>query len=743
MRRLLFAVNILIAIAILAAALALYWYVYRALPQTSGTISALVVQPVEVNRDAQGIPHIKARTLDDALFVQGYVTAEDRMWQMDSIRRLASGELSEIVGETAIEADRDARRLRLRRMAEQIYATLSVDDKAGLAAYTRGVNAFLESHRGRYGIEFTLLDYDPRPWSVVDSLLVGLQMFRTLASDWKIKFIKDQMLRGGEADKVNYLFPITPGTQFLPGSDERPGSNAWVVSGAHSATGKPLLSNDTHLEFNVPGIWYAAHLVAPGLNAEGVTFPGVPGIIAGHNDRIAWGETNLGFSVQDLYIEKIDLRSGRYAFQGRVEQARQERELIVIKGRPAEEMNIWVTRHGPVFQESNGRIMTLQWTAAQPGVFQNVFLDIDRARNWSDFKRSLARFGGPGQNFVYADVDGNIGYQVAGRLPIRRNYQGDVPVDGSTGENEWDGYIPFEQLPQSYNPKAGMLVTANQNPFPANYPYRVQGNFGSNDRAQQITDMLNASGNKLKPADNLRIEKDVYSGFHKFLARQLAAAYAGRGASDPHFSGVIDMLRTWDGQMDKERPEPFVTTLAFQYIRKGIAERASPGNGGVYEIQISAAVTERLLKERPAGWFSDYNQFLLQCFADAMEEGHRIQGSDPARWKWGKYMYLNAPNPVVGRVPVVGKWFNVGPEPMSGGTTTVKQTTRRLSPSERINMSLANWDDSLMNLPLGESAHVASSHYRDEWQAFYVGAGYPMQFNHVDVKSTVSFVPAK
>ncbi|MEP6714645.1 MAG: penicillin acylase family protein [Terriglobia bacterium] len=739
MRRFLIVINTLIAIALLAAAIAFYWYVYRALPQTSGTIRSLVTQPVELSRDAQGIPHIKARTLDDALFVQGYVTAEDRMWQMDALRRLASGELSEVIGEGGLEADRDARHIRMRRVAEQIYTTLSAPDKAALAAYARGVNAYIESHHGRWGVEFTLLGYDPHPWSVVDSLLVGLQMFRTLASDWKIKMVKDQMLRTGDAAKVNYLFPTIPGLSVL--EDARPGSNAWVVSGAHSASGRPLLSNDTHLEFNVPEIWYAAHLTAPGLNVAGVTFPGVPGIIAGHNDRIAWGETNLGFSVQDLYVEKMDLRSGRYEFAGKVEQARPERELIVIRGRQPEEINIWVTRHGPVFQESNGRIMTLQWSAAQPGVFQNVFLDIDRARNWAEFRTALGRFGGPGQNFVYADVDGNIGYQAAGKLPVRRNYQGDIPVDGSTGQNEWDGYIPFEQLPRAYNPRGGVLVTSNQDPFPADYPYRVQGNFGSDDRARQIRDMLNAGGNKLKPEDSLRIEKDVYSGFNKFVAQQLVGAYTSHGASDPHFNGIIDMLRKWDGQMDKDRPEPFVTTLAFQYIRKGMAERASPGNGTLYEIQISAAVTERLLKERPAGWFGDYTQFLLQCFADAMEEGRRMQGGDPARWKWGRYMYLSAPNPVVTRVPVIGKWFDVGPVPMSGGATTVKQTTRLLNPSERINVSLANWDDSLMTLALGESGHVASRHYRDQFDAWYAGTAYPMQFNHVDAKSTVSFLP--
>ncbi len=743
MRRILQAVNILIAIALIAAGVIFYWVFYRALPQTAGTIHTQVSQPVEVRRDNLGVPHIKAQTLEDAIFVQGYTVAEDRMWQMDSLRRLSAGELSEIVGVAGLESDRESRRLRLRRIAEQIYVNLAEPDKKIFAAYARGVNAFIESHRGRYGVEFTLLQYDPRPWSVVDSILVGLHMYRTLTSSWRNKLVKDQMLRTGEPDKVNFLFPLRSGAEIMPGGDMHPGSNAWAVSGAHSATGKPLLSNDMHLEFTLPGIWHMTHLEAPGLNVSGVELPGVPGIIVGHNDRIAWGITNLGFDVQDLYIEKMDLRTGKYVFRNEVEQAREERDLIVIKGRQPEEMVNWVTRHGPVFQQSGGRAMTLRWTAADPPIFTYVFMDIDRARDWDDFKRALSRYGGPSQNFVYADVDGNIGYHAAGKLPIRRNYDGGVPVDGASGENEWDGYIPFEELPQAFNPKNGFIVTANQNPFPADFPYRVGGIFAAQYRSRQILDMLLAGGNKLRPEDNLKIQKDVYSGLGKYLARQLAAAYDKRGAVNPVFNDAVGMLRSWDGQMDKDRAEPFIVTLVYQYIRKAVAERAAPGSGNLYDTQVSSAVVERILKERPPGWFDDYNELLLRCFADGMEEGQRIQGTDPKRWRWGKYAYVEIENPIVTRVPWVGKYFNIGPVAMSGAPTTVKQLNQRLGPSERMDVSVGDWDASLLDLTIGESGHIASWHYRDEWDAYYAGQSFPMQFGKVDVKSTATFVPGQ
>lgn len=743
MRRILFVVNVLIAVVLVAALAVFYWFFYRALPKTSGTIETEVSHSVRVDRDRLGVPHIHSQTIEDAWFVEGYTAAEDRMFQMDGLRRLAAGELSEIIGPSGLDSDREARRLRMRRIAEQVYTDMTESDKRAMEAYARGVNAYIESHRGRYGVEFVLINYDPRPWSVIDSILCGLQMFRTLTSDWKTKLIKQQMLHGGEPDKVNSLFPYWTGGEFAPGGDVQPGSNAWAVSGAHSASGKALLSSDMHLEFSLPGIWHMEHLDAPGMNVSGVALPGLPGIISGHNDRIAWGETNLEFDVQDLHMERMDLRSGQYVFQGRIEQARSERELIAVRGRGAEEMTNWVTRDGPVFEVGNGQVDTLRWTAAEPGLFQDVFLDIDRTRNWEDFRRVLSRYGGPGQNFVYADVDGNIGYQVGGKLPIRRNYYGDVPVDGSSGEYEWHGYIPFDELPRSYNPPGGFIVTANQNPFPRDYPYHVSGRFAAPYRSVQILNMLRASGDKLKPQDGLRIQKDVYAGFNKYLARTIAAVYQDRKGTNKTFDAAAAMLAIWDGQMDRDRPEPLITTLTFQYLRKAIAERASPGNGEIYDVPIASAVVENMLRQRPSGWFGDYNELVLRCFADAMEEGQRMQGADPKRWKWGRFMYLLVDNPVMSRVPVIGKYFNIGPIPISGGSTTVKQTTLRLGPSERMDASPGNWDASLMNLPFGESGHVASRHYRDEWDAYYNGASFPMQFTNVDVKSTVMFVQKK
>lgn len=742
MHRLLRVVNVLIALLAVALVGAAYWYFWRPLPLTSGSMTAPVSGEITIARDRLDVPHIRASNLNDALFAQGYVTASERMWQMDSLRRLAAGDLAEVVGPAGLAADRESRRLRMRRLAEDTYATLLPADRAAFAAYTRGVNYYIDTHRGNYPFEFAVLGYDPMPWSAMDGLLIGLQMYRTLTSSWEDEILKASMLKSGNPAKVQLLWPVRGGREIFPGGDMQPGSNAWVAGGAHTASGKPLLANDMHLEWSIPGIWFMAHLEIPGMNVSGVTLPGVPGVIVGHNDRIAWGCTNLGFDVQDLYMEKIDLRSGRYVFRDHQEQARREVELIRIKGKPAEEAVRWVTRHGPVIVSDENEQLALRWTAAEPGMFQFPFLAIDRARNWSEFTGALSNYLGPGQNFVYADVDGNIGYQAAGKLPIRKNYYGDVPVDGSSGDYEWDGFIPFDQLPHAYNPPSGYIVTANQNPFPPDYPYHVNGKFPPEYRPQQILDMLRAT-RQLKPEDSLRIQKDVYSGFAHFFAKQVVQAVERRKASNPAFTEPIAMLRTWDGQMDKDEAAPLIVTLAFQYFRKFVGDSAVPGKGPLYETLMSIAVIRNLLESRPPGWFNNWDLTLERALSDGLDEGRRIEGDAVSKWRYGRYLQLQINHPIGHNLPLVGKYFDIGPVPMSGSSTSVKQTSRKMGPSMRLNADVSNWDDSLLNLPIGQSGHILSGHYKDQWDAYYAGKSFPMQFNRVDVKHTLKIEPVK
>ena len=737
---LLWTINLSIAVLLLAGLAAAYWFGWRTQRDISGLILAPISVKATITRDERGIPHIVAANREDAIFLQGYVTAQDRMWQMDALRRLAGGELAEVLGrggmDSILESDRDAHRWRLSRIAEAQERALKPEARVVLAAYARGVNYWLETHRGLLPPEFALLNYDPRPWRIQDSLLVALEMGRSLTNTWREKTNKLQMLDGGDTAMVNFLYPRRTGGEV------QPGSNAWVISGAHSASGKPILANDPHLEWSVPSAWHLVHLRAGDLDVAGASLPGVPAVIIGHNRRIAWGVTNLGFDVQDLYREQIDLRSGRYLFQGRIEQAVLERDVIAVKGSPLIPVDTWITRHGPIFLNENNQIYSMRWIAAGSEPLDFPFLDVDRANNWNEFNSALERFAWPAQNFVYADVDGNIGYHATGQLPVRPpNCISDVPLDGPSGQCEWQGFIPYEKLPQAFNPPSGMIVTANQNPFPADFSWPVDGRFASKYRSQEIRALLK-SRPQWSPSEMLTIEKDVYSAFAHFFAGQIVAAWNKNPNGSTQIRSAIDLLRSWDGQMEVGSAAAMIAMLAYDDFRNAMAERAARGRAPAFESSMLAPeVVEKLLRERPMGWFSDYDSLLLKSLANAIERGARLQGSRLSRWNYGKYNQLKVENPVLGHLPLVGKYFNLGPALMSGSPTTIKQISRRLGPSLRIVTDLGDLDRSLQNTTMGESANPLSGHYSDQWSAYYNGHSFPMEFDKVIAKQVLTVNP--
>lgn len=749
MSRLLRVVNLSIAVLLIAFVAAAYWYAWRALPETSGEMSAPIAAKATITRDALGVPHIRAESWEDAIFLQGYAMAQDRLWQMDAMRRRAAGELAEVVGPAALPADEEARRFRMRRLAEQHEKTLAPEERKVFAEFARGVNHYIATHRGRLPLEFTLLSYDPRPWTIRDSILAGLEMYRFLTPNWRAELAKMHMLAQGDREKVEFLFPVRTG------GEPQPGSNAWAIAGARTATGRPILANDPHLEMTIPSVWYLMHLQAPGLDVTGGAIIGLPCIIVGHNQRIAWGLTNLEFDVQDLYREQIDLQSGRYVFQGKTEQARLERETMAVDGAEPRATLVWVTRHGPVFVNDQERPYSLRWTAAEPGGFAFPFLGLNRAANWDEFRAAISHFAGPAQNFIYADVDGNIGYQAGGRLPVRNNCRGDVPADGAAGDCEWQSYVPFEELPHVFNPPTGVIASANQNPFPAEEfqgrappaaapngrtGFNVNGNFAPPYRVRQIRDRL-ASRLDWKAEDMIGVQTDVYSSFHHFLAQQLVAAWEQQKPSRTELADAAAELRQWNGQMEIGQAAPMIATLVFEQLRKVAAERAAAGQGDAYIANIAPAALERLLRERPQAWFPDYNALLLRCLTGAVDEGIKTQGSKISRWDFGRHQTLRLINPVLGRLPLIGGYFNIGPVPMRSSPVSVQQYTGRLGPSLRMAVDLSDLNHSFAGITLGQSEQWLSSHYKDQWDAFYRGRTFPMQFGKVEAKAVLTIRP--
>ena len=713
--------NYLIGLALIALLGTVWWFAWRPLPDSSGEIRAAITQPGSITRDSLGVPHIKAATVEDALYLQGYATAQDRLWQMDSIRRYASGELSEIIGPSTLELDRESRKLRMRRLAEEHTRALPPEDRRYAAAYARGVNAFIESHRDRLPVEFTLLQYQPRPWTIADSVVIGLQMYRDLTNSWKTDILRGAMLSTPNADLAKELFPVRTGIEV------QPGSNAFVVSGKFTASGKPMLANDTHLEWGAPSTWHMVSLEAPNLNVTGFALPGLPAVIIGHNDRIAWGVTNLQFDVQDLYLEQINVQNGLYLFNGQPAQARPEREAIQVRGSRPVEFNNWVTRHGPIWNASANQVLTLRWAAAEPGRFQMSIIQLNQARNWEEFRTALRRFSGPGQNFVYIDVDGNIGYQATGILPVRRGFDGRQPLNGVAGQQEWDGFVPFEDLPTAFNPPSGRIVTANQNPFPENWKYDVSGDFDPGYRSRQIDALLGARASGWKPEDMVVVQKDVYSEFLLRVAKAVVQAADRKKPRDEMARDAVEQLRGWNGQAEKGLAAPMIATLVYQQIRTDLAARAG-AKDVEYAYSTAASVVDRLLRERPKIWFPDWDAELMSALGKSIEEGRRQQGRNVSKWDQGLYLALELKHPVISKVPWIGSWFNIGPELMSGAGTTVKQTSRRLGPSMRMVADAGNWNSSLASITIGESGQILSKHFKDQWSTYWAGRAFPMPF---------------
>ncbi|MGO9515589.1 MAG: penicillin acylase family protein, partial [Candidatus Korobacteraceae bacterium] len=587
------AVLLLLLIAFVAFDVWFYRAVRAALPQVDGTIHlAGLTGPVSVTYDSLCVPHIATANLPDLLFAQGYITAQDRLWQMDMTRRYAAGELSAVLGPEYIKIDREQRILGLRQVAERAVANMTPAQKAQFEAYAAGVNAYIAQHQKTLPMEFRFLTYFPHVWTAEDSTLVGLSMVEFLNhylykqklfkekvlarlgpeltadlyvnSSWRdhppgaegasieneiptqttpdegedpglrrgkkisrltSKEIKTQIPRlaalagdekHGEQPGVavfNKLKAASEGLSLQPESADdhlQPGSNNWVVSGAHTVSGKPLLSNDMHLDLQIPNVWYEAHLTAGDFDVAGVTLPGVPFVIVGHNRRIAWGFTNLGLNVEDVYIEKFNDKGEYLTPQGWV-KPEHRKEIIEVKGKPEVNLDVVITRHGPIITDivpGEQRPLALKWVIYDPSVGSLVFFDVDSARNWQEFRAAFSRFGAPGQNVVYADVEGHIGYLATGAIPIRADGDGSLPVAGDDDSHEWTGYVPSEQLPNVYDPPSGIIATANGRITPDGYPYLLSIEWMAPYRTERIYKLLNAR-KKFTPPDMLAIQVDI------------------------------------------------------------------------------------------------------------------------------------------------------------------------------------------------------------------------------------------
>ncbi len=816
----------LIILAVLLSVFGIYT-ARHSFPQVDGTLHlAGLIGPVQVYRDAQGIPNIYAANAHDLFMAQGYVHAQDRFWQMDFWRHIGAGRLSELFGKSQVSTDSFLRTMGWAEIAQQEWANASPEDRAILQAYADGVNAYLSGHRGtalslEYGV-LKLLNphYSPEPWTPVNSLTWAKAMAWDLRGNIDEEIERAMLLKTLSLEQVNQLFPpypsdhpvIVPGFNLissgpatsLSGLSSFPdaeladvqanftaldtllgpagmqiGSNSWVVSGALTTSGKPILANDPHLAIQMPSIWYQLGLHcrqktdACPYEVAGFSFAGVPGVIIGHNDRIAWGFTNVGPDVMDLYIEKVNpANPNQYEVNGQWVDMAVHTETIQVSGGKPVTLTVRATRHGPVVSDvylpdkftqqagiplPDNYVVSLRWTALQPGNLFDAVWGFDRAQNWDDFRQAARAFSVPAQNLVYADVDGNIGYQMPGLIPIRANGDGRLPVPGWTDDYEWTGYIPFEQLPFAFNPPSGYIVTANNAVVSPTYPYLITTDWDYGFRAQRITSMITQAPGKIDLAYIQKMQYDSTSLNAETLVPILTSLKVQWGTQEQ--AAALDMLNHWDFRETMDSKPALIFENFWWYLlkdtftTKNIPEDYWPKGDNRW-----AEVMRELVQQPNSPWWDDpsttgkvetRDDIFARAFTESIADLDQQYGKDPAKWPaWGDVHTATFQNLSLGQsgVAPIEALFNRGPFRTAGGASIVNATGWDVFksfqvnwlPSMRMIVDLSNLDNSLTVHTTGKSGHAFNPHYIDLAPLWAQGKYYPMLWDEQSVLKNAS-----
>ncbi len=754
-------------------------------------------EDVIVRRDERGIPYIEAKSEADLYFAQGFVTAQDRLWQMDLYRRVARGETAEIFGRTVLEEDKRWRKFGFARVAEESVQNSPTENRAALENYARGVNAYISTlDEKTLPVEFQILKYRPREWTAADSIVVSKIFDDALSNTWRADLMKAGLM-DLPAEKRDRIFnPSSPLDVLLVGKDnftaetqrrgenfkqdgkdlqdnnsknicvhpcssvvsfseswrfgvsaiqslaeaeeirkrslERIGfyaedlaaSNNWVVSGKRTIDGKPLLANDPHLRPTQPPIWYLVNLTAPNLKVAGVSTAGLPGVIIGHNENIAWGVTNVGPDVQDLYLETFDT-NGKYKTPNGFETPVIRREEIKVRKNPLspetelEILNVTTTRNGVIFFEESGKRYALKWTAFDPkNSTLNAFSSLAKAKNWNDFRNSLKNYAGAMQNFVFADVQGNIGWIAAGRVPIRKTGDGSLPYDGATNDGEWTGFIPFDELPQLYNPPEGFIVTANQRTVGKSYKYHdLIARAHTVSRAKRLHDLLKANS-KVSVNDMRDFQFDTFSVINSRFAREVVNQKA---ASDE----TLKLLGGWDGRMNADsKAALFTDRMRSDFRNKILAGNFGAERSKTIFLPYDNAFFDWIITEKPKDWlpkkFKSYGELLRASESEARTNLTKQLGADESKWAWGAIFKSNFSHPLA-VAPLIGMLFAIEPFPQNGSGGAGASPNVGSAVSMRFIATPGNWDKTLFTIPTGESGDPKSVHYKDQLEAWRTG----------------------
>jgi penicillin G amidase len=758
-----------------------YVYLRQSLAEVAGVIKLPGLRTsVEIIRDTDAIPHIYAQNKADAFFSLGYVHAQDRLWQMEFQRRLGQGRLSEFLGEMMVPADSFLRTVGIYRSALNDWKTYPRESREIIDAYVAGINAFLGTHSGsQLPPEFTFLGVKPELWSGPDVLMWSKMLAWNLSGNFGMELLRTDIIQAVGAERARQLLPdyseggpdivldqsgvgnhqaimtAAKEVRTLMGvatlNSSGIGSNSWVVDGTKSVTGKPILANDPHLGTSIPSIWYLAHISAQDLDVIGATIPGLPAVVIGRNQSIAWGLTNLMADAQDLFRERLDPSGSLAEFKGQMEPMQLITETIKVKGQPDIQHLVRLTRHGPLISDAINAAeaklpdeqhltplqpLALQWAGLdQQDTTIEALLLVNQARNWDQFLEALQLYDTPPQSFVYADMEGNIGYHAAGRIPIRRETgDGLLPKEGWSGTYEWPGWIPFDDLPHAFNPPDHLVVTANNRPVPDSYPFYLGGDWVPPYRAQRITDLLESKV-KVSLDDQVPIQGDTTS----LLARELLPELLPQlNPQDADQRQALDRLTSWDGKVQGDSAAAAIFEAWYQKLPHAIiGDELGADLALHYEENFSFAsrFLAQILKERTSVWCDDVttpgqetcNIIMNRTFQETLAELKVRLGKDMGSWRWDKLHVVVFPHQPFHNVALVNRFFSRW-APTSGDESTVNvgsfsfddRFEQHSAAVYRQVIDLSNLNESYFIQTSGQSGHFLSSHYDDyfkDWQA--------------------------
>jgi penicillin amidase len=785
--------------------------VRKSFPDTTGEVRLDGLHgTVEIKRDGYGIPQIFADDPADLFFAQGYVQAQDRFYEMDFRRHVTAGRLSELVGKSGLETDELVRTLGWRRVAEQEYEELGAGTRSLLDAYARGVNSYIDGKSGsELSLEYAVLsltgpDYRPEPWTPVDSVAWVKAMSWDLRSNMADEIDRTMASRRMPVEDVEALYPdpprshrpivtdrrltvrdkkfgeppaITPAVsaslaktrdaaEALPallGTGDGIGSNSWVVDGRHSATGEPILANDPHLSPSMPGVWYQVGLHCRELteacpyDVSGFSFSGMPGVVVGHNRRIAWGVSTMYADVTDLYLERVN--GENYEYKGKQLPLATRRETIKVAGGKSRTITVRSTRHGPILSDVSDDVadvgtanaVALQWTALTPRPTISAVFELDKAQSWKDFRAAAKRFTVPSQNLIYADVEGNIGYQAPGAIPIRSRGDGRWPVPGWDGKHEWDGYIPFDALPRVLNPNEGVIITANNRVIGDQYPHTLGADTAQGYRSARIRNLL-SSKDRLSVRDMARFQTDTYNP----IAEQLSESLLEVDLDTRFARQGQNTLRAWDRRQDADSPGAAYFSVVWRNLLELTFHDELPReqwpDGGERWFDVV-----RTIMDKPnSHWWDNLatptiverrDDILREAMVRARDELTMIRSRKISGWHWGNIHRLTLVNPTLGDsgVGFVDRIFNRGPVEVGGGGGLVNATAWDAAsgyevtavPAMRMVVDLADLDRSRWIQLSGSSGHAYHENYADQLPLWAEGRTLPWVFDDEAVsKST-------